>query len=266
MLLISQQRMDYLNRMLGREMDTSSDELTTSGSRGHQQMPSAMNTVRGRSLGPSRTARASDTTEASESANLKSQLSRTEMELSRLRAKHKNLSHLHREANKKHGDLAILTKQLTQELDSLNLHVRSLQQELHACKDDLFKMQPTNKVPDSHIARAYDDLQEHVCSWIASEISHFEENFRQANRGSQPEIFHHGGGTDVECFLTAHPITGGEYLVRCYIFAMLQEMIFSKNDLLFGLSDEETALFHRIERSMGKAKPPKGIDCHLLRI
>lgn len=40
---------------------------------------------------------------------------------------------------------------------------------------------------------------------------------------------------------------------------MLQEMIFTQNVLLLGLNDRETALLQRIERSMGKAKPPKAI-------
>ncbi|KAL8719796.1 MAG: hypothetical protein Q9225_003231 [Loekoesia sp. 1 TL-2023] len=104
------------------------------------------------------------------------------------------------------------TSQLIQDLDSSRLRNSALEQQLQACKDDLFRMQPRSEVPDSAIAQAYGDLYEYIASWVEGEISRFEASCRKTHHGSLPELFYHGGLPEVEAVLSAHPKSGGEYM------------------------------------------------------
>lgn len=143
-------------------MESSGDELNASDLRGRHQMPSASNTVRGRSHGPSGGGKEHSVSESTEMDYPKSKLYQKETDLLKLKQKHADLNHLYHEATDKRSDLQNFIKQLTQELNSLQQDNRSLMQELQACKDDLFKLQPRSKVPDSDIAQGYNDLQEQV--------------------------------------------------------------------------------------------------------
>ncbi|KAL8840763.1 MAG: hypothetical protein Q9170_001201 [Blastenia crenularia] len=251
---------DWLSRALGKETDFSSDDFNGSDLENRQCVPSASNAIQRPSVEPSSRNEEDSILEATEIDHLRSKLNQKEADLSALRQLYTDLDHRYRGATDKNSDLEDWTDQLTKELRSMHLDTASLKQELQACKDDLFKMQPKNRVPDSDVARSYDDLQEHVCSWIAYEISRFENKHRKTTQDPLPNLFHHGNTSIADKFLKAYPSSGGEYLVRSIIAHNLHEIVFSERIVLVGLDDAEAALLQRIERSMGRMDPPRDLD------
>lgn len=240
-------------------MDISSGEPDGEGSRGHQQQPhSVFNTVQGRSVGSIGGNEESSIVESAGSDYLRTKLDQREADFSKLKEKYNDVCQAYSEVEDENLRLQTYSGQFTQELKSTRQDNNSLKQELQACKDDLFRMQPRSRVPDSVVAQAYDDLDEKVCSWIASEISLFETDYYQTGQKAPPTLFYHRNSSSVKEFLSDHPTYWGEYLVRCLIRGLLQEMVFAEDILLLGLDNSEAALLQRIERGMGKGKPPRG--------
>lgn len=241
-----------------REMDLLSDSLSATSSRGQQQpLPRTTDTSRGfaRSSGELTENNPADSRKLD---NLDFELQQKKMELSRLEADYNDLLQTHHATIKENHNLKAWTTQLEKDLGATRQKKSSIEHELQACKDDLFRLQPTAQIPDSDIAQSYDDLNEQISSWMEGVIARFEAKYRERHHGPLPNLFHHGDVTAAADFLADHPMFGGEYLVRCYLQILLQRMVFADNILLHGLNESQTALFRSIEQSMAKSKPPRG--------
>ncbi|KAL8736566.1 MAG: hypothetical protein Q9181_002357 [Wetmoreana brouardii] len=224
---------------------------------GRHELPSGSNTIPQPSIGLSEKVQESKSTDPKESDDLRSKLHDQELELSQLRKKCNGLIQTQQTTANENQYLLMLVSQGSQELDLVKQRNNSLKQELQACKDDLFKMQPRARVSDSDIAQAYDNLHEQISSWMEGEISRFEAGFRRQLNGPLPNLSHHGNLSVAKNFLSAYPTSGGEYFIRMVTQYLLQEMVFAGDILLLGLDEADTALLRRIERSLGKSKPPR---------
>ncbi|KAL8930747.1 MAG: hypothetical protein Q9208_000288 [Pyrenodesmia sp. 3 TL-2023] len=213
-------------------------------------MSSASHSRRAQSVGPSGRGDEDNDSDSLDPDTSRSKPSLKEIDLAQLKQEHKDLSQAYRGMTDKNHRLQSFTKQLTQELESLRLRNNCLEQELQACKDDLFKLQPSSKVPDSEVAQAYDGLHEHISGWVEGEISRFEESFRKEHRGPLPDLFRHDNDPVVAKILTAFSTLAGEYLVRYLVQFMLQKTLFAEEILLLGLEGSETDLLRHIEWRM----------------
>lgn len=218
-------------------------------------MASAPRERRGRSAGPTGRSVEHRERKSAEMDALGTEPSRKEADYSQLRQQHKDLRRLYRGVTDKNLQLKDVTKQLTQELESMRTINNALEQELQACKDDLFKAQPSGTVPDSKVAQAYEDLHEHVSSWMEGEICRFDVNPQKDVRGPLPDLFHHGNNPAVKDFLSVHVISAGEYFVRCILHVLLHKLLFAEEILLLGLGKSETDLLRQVEQSLGEASP-----------
>ncbi|KAL9604642.1 MAG: hypothetical protein Q9219_000362 [cf. Caloplaca sp. 3 TL-2023] len=223
--------------------------------RGRQTISPATVRIRGRSVEvPGGKTRHGSTSDAQEMAYLNAEL---EADYSKLKQDHDNLAIDYRQKTNDILNLETTTSLMRQELDSVRLQKDVLEQQLQACRDDLYRMQATAEVPDSVITQAYDDLYQHIASWVEGEVGRFEEDSRNNRHVKSTDLFGHGDMRQVHQFLSTYSESGGEYLVRCVLQALLQEEFFGKDILLLGLDEHYTGLLRGIERSMGRAKPAK---------
>ncbi|KAL8693926.1 MAG: hypothetical protein Q9218_001340 [Villophora microphyllina] len=241
----------------GREMDRASTQLGGSSSRGRPQSSSASNEVRGRSVGPSVGSKENKASGREDYDDLKSKLHQKERELLRLRQENEAFIETNHALIAENHHLTAWASQARQDLESGRQRNYYLEQELQACKDDLFKIQSRVKIPDSEITQAYDDLQEHISSWMEGEISYFEASYQEHDGGPLPNLFDHAGWPAAKRLLSAHPTSGGEYLVRYVLQKMLQKLVFANDILLLGLEAPETAFIRKIEQSMSAATPSR---------
>ncbi|KAL8736693.1 MAG: hypothetical protein Q9166_000059 [cf. Caloplaca sp. 2 TL-2023] len=234
----------FWNRGSWKEADQPSEKQIASSSPNNQQLPSSSR------AGPRRSIEEDTKDEVSDTQEL-------EHLRSRLRQKESELSQINHMVTTEIQNWHTWAQHNGKELDSLRQRNSSLDQELQACKDDLFKMQPRTKVPDSDVAKAYDDLHEHISSWVEGETSRFEINFRKHHKGPLPDLFFHKGSLAAKKFLSSYPTPGGEYFVRGVIQDMLHKKVFADEILLHGLDEPGTELLRRIEQSTGKTKPSR---------
>ncbi|KAL8715915.1 MAG: hypothetical protein Q9220_000582 [cf. Caloplaca sp. 1 TL-2023] len=184
---------------------------------------------------------------------------RTESELFHLRCEHEDLGQRYHEALNKIQNWETWALEREKELTSLRQQNALLGQELQACKDDLFKINPISRTPDSDISHAYENLGEQISSWMDNEISYFETDFRRTHSKSLPDLFHDGGVPEVKRFLTIYSQQLGEYLIRHVMQLQLHKTIFAKGNLLPGLGKNETAFLKEVKDTMSRIKPPRGI-------
>lgn len=237
-------------------MDRLSGRIDTTSSRDHQS-PAATIVAPKRFGGPSDESIQKKPSDLTKLEDLELRLQHKETEMSQLSQRHERLLQSYRQATDEKQQWMTWAIHHEKERESLWQKHCTLGQELQACKDDLFKMQPTVKIPDSEIVQAYGELHEHISSWIEGEMSRFEANFDR-NHGPVPDFFSHGGSTAVKRFLSANSAFGGEYLVYSVIQTMLHTMVFADEILLHGLDGPSTALLQEIEHGMSKTKPPRG--------
>ncbi|KAL8789356.1 MAG: hypothetical protein Q9195_006883 [Heterodermia aff. obscurata] len=90
-----------------------------------------------------------------------------------LQHRYASLLNAYNELKIKHDQLLATHKQNMPELLALREFKPALQsrnavlhRELQACKDDLFRVQPTSQVPDSTIAEHFESLDARICDWI----------------------------------------------------------------------------------------------------
>ena len=133
-----------------------------------------------------------------------------------------------------------------------------LDRELQACKDDLFRLQPIDQVPDSIIAQRFESLNDQICDWIETQISRSMDDWQAEHRGDQPKLFDHHGDTTTKRFLAHYPDTGGEYMVRSMIHFYFQKHLLGDKILLFGLDDNFVGLLEFMEQSMSRLQPQRG--------
>lgn len=255
--------MDFIYKFRKRnpdeEMDILSDYLAASASRGPpQRRPSTVDTSRS-FTGLSGGLTQNNIADSAEVEDPDFELQRQKKERAQLESDHDQLVRTHQATIEENQNLKARTLQLEKTLDRSRQQNSSIKHELQACKDDLFKMQPRSEVPDSDVAKAYEELQVNISRWMEGEISHFETNYRKRHpSGPSPNLFNHRDESAVKQILSDYPTSGGEYIVRCFIQTTLHSLVLADDILLLGLDEQETALLQRIEQSMGKAKPPRG--------
>ena len=167
--------------------------------------------------------------------------------------------------NRKYDQALATNEQDLRELSALRAsksallgRIAVLQSELQACKDDLFRMQPTSQVPDSMIAQRFQSLDAQICDWIGTEISRFLDKWQPKHSGDQPKLFDHCGDPTTKGFLACYPDTGGEHMVRSIIHYYFQKQLLGDKILLFGLDDIPVGWLKWIEQSMSKLQPQRG--------
>ena len=232
------------------EMDIWGDCLAASASRGHQQL-------RPRTVDTSRSfARLSggltqnNIADSAEVEGLDFELQRQKKEFAQLESDHDQLVRTHQATIEENQNLKGWTFQLDKQLEATMQQNTSFKLELQACKDDLFKLQPRSEIPDSALAQAYEELHVHISRWLEDEICHFETKYRERYHGPLPNLFNHQNRAALKQLMSEHPTLGGEFFVRYLIQIMLHQKIFSDDNLLLGLDEQETALLRLIERSM----------------
>ena len=147
---------------------------------------------------------------------------------------------------------------LREEKSVLRDRIAVLDRELQACKDDLFRMQPMSQVPDSTIAQRFESLDDQICNWIETQISHFMDEWQAKHDGDQPKLFDHNGDRTTKHFLAYYPDTGGEYMIRSIVHYYIQKYILGDGILLFGLSESLGDSLIGIEQSMSRLQPQRG--------
>lgn len=127
-------------------------------------------------------------------------------------------------------------------------------QEMQACKDDLFNLQPSHQVPDTNIVQDFDSVCGKIIEWVEDEISIFEK----ANPQTPTEhFFSHAGNNNAETLLLEYP-ESGEYLVRYEIHNFLQQEMFGRPIYLLGLPAGITEVLRKAEQIMATMDPPRG--------
>ena len=139
------------------------------------------------------------------------------------------------------------------EVQSLRARLATSENELSACKDDLFGLQPAAQVPDSDIVKDFDAVAQMIISWIDSEISLFEDDNPRCN---VKKFFSVGDDNIARQILKIQPDLG-EHFARFVIHRFLFRHLFGDAVPLLGLTKAETALLQRAETSMGSLDPPR---------
>lgn len=245
-------------RVFGSETDNSNIQSDAIPPRPHRQQSWITGTIQGHQTGPSEEAKVLKTVEAKELEELRAKEKQTASHLSQLQQQHSNLLQSHHEVVNENHNLRTFTTQAIRDLESARGERNSLEQALQACKDDLFRMNPSSNIPDSEITQGYDNLYEHISGWMEAEISRSERSLRKTQPGLLPDLFHHGGMPQAKKLLLLYPNSGGEYFIRCIVEMMLQKFVLSKDILLVGLDERTSTLLRGIEQSMANAKPPRG--------
>ncbi|KAL9000688.1 MAG: hypothetical protein Q9169_000724 [Polycauliona sp. 2 TL-2023] len=238
-------------------MDWLGQHLGASSSRNLQQQPPVDTTIPEHSNKRSEEVEVKVPSESDQILDLKNKLHQRTTELERLEEEHGRLTKAHQIAQQQNQGFETWALQLGEELETMRQLNKNLQQDLQACRDDLFTLQPVAQAPDSDIAQSYDDLNEHISSWMEGVIARCEARYRERHDGRLPKLFRHGGVPAVAEFLDGYPTFGGEFLVRCFMQNLLQRMIFGGHILLLGLDTTATALLRSIEQSMVASKPPR---------
>ncbi|KAL8904508.1 MAG: hypothetical protein Q9207_003230 [Kuettlingeria erythrocarpa] len=247
----------WFGRPFGMDIEHLAGLSDTTPVRGHAQLQRGSDTAQDHSLGSAEGSAENNNPDWGEMADLRCKLTQAELRISHLEQQKGTLDQAHRQTLNELNGTKTWTADVLNELGSTRSENSTLKQQLQACKDDLFRMQPKSEVPDSVVAQAYDDLHEHISTWVEGEISRFEANHRHDRLKNLPDVFHHANETAVKKFLAAHPTSGGEYLVRCVVQTMLQETIFDPEIGLLGLDKRHAVLLQGIERNMAEAQPPK---------
>ena len=152
--------------------------------------------------------------------------------------------------------LKVAHEKLAQDLHETREHLAASQQELRACKDDLFRLQPVVRVTDADLSRDFESLCQRIDDWIEGEVSLFEDAHPNAKPG---QMFSAVGSLELNKFMQKHS-EFGEYYVRNIIHHHLQEIMFGREVFLFGIPDDLSQVLQGAEQSMAMLEPRRGMD------
>ena len=171
----------------------------------------------------------------------------------------KNLSQLqqtHHGLQSKHRVLVAHNDKSGQNVQALKTEVTLLRRDFEFCKDDLFRLQPADQVPDTEIIDDFEFLCQQIQNWIKVELS----NYEAANPQSKIEIFIYNSKEAITAALLRKFQSVGEYWVRYEIHRHLQEYMLDDEIHLLGPEDHVLNIFRKIESSMTKLDPPRGME------
>ena len=138
------------------------------------------------------------------------------------------------------------------EIQKLQLTISKLREELEACKDDLFRVQPIIYTSDTEILNRYENISQQIWSWVDAEIS-----IAEANTKSNTKLFSDGGNTYIASLFHAG-LNIGEYLLVATIHYYLVEKLFGTAIYLFGVPSDLVDILQKTEKSMTGLKPRRG--------
>ena len=134
--------------------------------------------------------------------------------------------------------------------------ILSTQQELTACKDDLFRFQPSEQIPESALIAEFETMCKNVGDWIEQEISIVEA----ANPRSKTATILSSDMSFVEGrFLHKYP-KAAVSLIKNIIYEHMVRYVFGKEKLLIGLGVETTACLLQAQAFMGEASKGSPIE------
>ena len=176
-------------------------------------------------------------------------------EIFNLRHSYNEIQHSYRYLQSEYEILNKLNTETMRNIHEMEAETNALRKKLEACKDDLFRLQPTRHITDAEIVNDFESLSQHIHNWIEVELTKYE----QANPEAQEKDFFSGdrNGASVK-FLQRFP-QAGEYLARYTIHRYIQEYMFADEVYLLGLSEEITDTLERAEVSMEQLGPPTGM-------
>lgn len=126
----------------------------------------------------------------------------------------------------------------------LQERLTTAEQELEACRDDLFRTQPVCQISDAGIIDSFESLGEQLVSWIDDQGSAFEYTNPEFDFGSM--------------FLLICP-SAGEYLCRHIVNRYLLKHIFGPNLHFIGVPAEYAHMLATVEQGMAALRPPRGM-------
>ncbi len=181
-------------------------------------------------------------------------LPRKDTKLLELENEHLKLLNAYSALRSENKHLADRTTDAEADSQSLRTRLMTLQQELAACKDDLFRLQPLVPVPDSEVQNDYESISQQIVNWIDEEI----RNFEKAHPHTPTDTFYSPGDhSSLTTLLKKHP-DAGEYLIRQRIHRCLQDHVLNKHIYLLGLPKDITQALQAAEQSMARSGPPRG--------
>ena len=154
-----------------------------------------------------------------------------------------------------HDEKEKLQQQVWQDQGRANLleeRITTLESELQACKDDLFRLQPLSQIPDSDIVRKYDLLIAQVSSWVEGEVDLYSEIYENSQIVYRKKI----AGTAE--YLNKYPDSFGEHLVQSTVATLLQQRLLNQDILLFGIPEGHIPLLRKVIVEMQGLDPPRG--------
>ena len=136
--------------------------------------------------------------------------------------------------------------------------MRSLQQELRVCRDDLFRLQPVVQIPDADVVSEYNTLTQQISNWVDNEIVDFERRqIGEVVPNMQTVAYE---GDSVAANLLKRLPKAADYMVGTLVHSFLQENMLGGHIYCFGLSRELSQTLRETEDSMANLKPPRGIS------
>ncbi len=155
----------------------------------------------------------------------------------------------------KDAEISSLMRSAEESMQKVEQHqatIARLQGELSACRDDLFRLQPMEEIPDNEIVKEYDNLTHRILNWVDHEIALLED------QAKGQELFSDGGYPKLANMLKEFP-SAGEHLVGALIHQKLQQLLLGKNMFLFAMDPVEVDMLKGIQASMANLEPKRGM-------
>ena len=151
----------------------------------------------------------------------KNQFSPAQNDAQKLRHVKKQLASVRRELKASKGRAKETSRELQQERSNL----AASEADLTACKDELFRLKPIAQVPDSRVAKEFENLCQQITNWVEAEVAIFEKAHPEEG---QEHVFSIGEDNNAAQFMARHP-RGGEHLAVYMIHDWLQDNLFGQN-------------------------------------
>ena len=156
------------------------------------------------------------------------------------------------EASTKEITAVIMAKE--NEVHNLQGMLSRCQQDLTACQDDLFKLQPRAQISDADVAEEFNEVCHRIASWVDDEITLYENSHPKI---SSLDLFSGGEDAKAARLLQKYP-EAGDLWVKYEIHRCLQQFVFEKDVYLLGLPLEMKHALQEAEQCMASSQPPKG--------
>jgi len=146
---------------------------------------------------------------------------------------------------------------LEDELRDVRERLTTCQEDLKVCRDDIFRLQPIDGVPDADVSSEFDSLCQQIANWVEEEMQDFEVANPVADAD---DIFSDSGDERVAALLRKNRDVG-EFLVQYKIHRFLNRVMFADGIYLLGISNEVGEMLSDTEQAMGNLQPARGSYC-----